>query len=647
MLSAVKRFSMLGLAVIMVITAFWTYSTPVSAEALDSVSFAYVETYEIKTKEKINTDDAYINAERWGHVSPISDLIETNGCYTVVFSDTQNVYIKRFKHDMTLEDTLTIKKLYPLFGGIINDSNNYYIAWGQNDDKGNGGIATVAISKYDHMGNLSKTTEYVTDTRDTGTWNEYLTYKGGWATRYPFDAGNCAMTLQNGVLVCFIGREMYNGHQSSAVYAVNTADLSKNYDYFTYSSHSFNQRVISLSDGGVLFCDHGDAYPRAFKLSKSDNEEYESFHFVDPAGCCNNDTYAELGGICELESGYVLVGSSIKGEDKSAKKQLFMQVINKGLTHTISSGKSRTIKVNSHNLTDTGIIWLTDYTDASARNINVCKTSPDCFIIMWEKHDSTGYIESFYTILNEKDAVIKPTTSLGTRVNGSEELKYKNGYVFWATANDTNTISVHRMRIDSEIKITYKATNVYKGKSIKPSISVAIDGKQLNKNTDYSSMYSNADSIGIATITVTGKNRYKDWKCSVNYNIVFDKPKLRGRKISNSKLELYWDALPCPYHKEALITKRNNNSLSYTYRSYSHPGEYEIYISTNGGSYVKLSSVDGTKISCTISQLDLNNNTYRFKIRAKINGDKFDYDWNARKWVTSVMYSSYSNVLKA
>lgn len=634
----------------MFIVPIGLYKITASAENLETVSFAYVETYELKTSEKLSTDDAYINAERCGHVSPVSDFIDADGRYSVAYSDSNNVYITRYKPDMTVSDTITIKKQYPLVGGVICDNTGYYyIAWGQNDDKGNGGIPTVAISKHEHNGAHIKTTEYITNTHDTGAWEEYLTYKGKWATRYPFHSGNCSMTIQNGVLICFIGREMYSGHQSSAVYSVNINDLSKNYDYFTYSSHSFNQRVIPLSSGGVLFCDHGDAYPRAFKLSKSKDEEYESFHFVDqPSGKCNNDTYAELGGICEFDTGYVLVGSSVKGSDRGGNKQLFFQLVNKELSRTISSGNNRTVKAGGNNVTDTGVVWLTDYKEASARNINICRINSGSLLVIWEKYESGNFSQSYYTMLDSKGTVINPVSVLGTRVNGSEELKYNDGYVYWATANDSESIFIHRMKLDSNVMIQYKTVHTYKGKPIKPTFSISLDGKTLNKDSDYSLVYKNADVIGETSVKVIGKNKYVNWQCNVTYNISFAKPKLKGRKISNKKIELYWDALSCPYHKEAIVIgSSKSNSLSYTYRSHSHPTEYEVYISTNGGAYEMLSYIEGDKTSCTISKLDLNNNTYRFKIRAKINGDRFDYNWNLRKWITSEIYSDFSNILRA
>lgn len=172
------------------------------------------------------------------------------------------------------------------------------------------------VSKYNSEGKHVKTLKYYTE--------KDALKKGAWDTRYPFDAGNCAIALKGNLLICSYGREMYNGHQSNDVISVNIASMEKVTRFSNYVSHSFNQSLLISKDNEAVFTNHGDAYPRGIEtakewLSDPSDREWEaaeeespavannSFHFYGETG--NNWTGAQLGGIAEVSSGYFLAAA--------------------------------------------------------------------------------------------------------------------------------------------------------------------------------------------------------------------------------------------------------------------------------------------------------------------------------------------------
>ena len=61
----------------------------------------------------------------------------------------------------------------------------------------------------------------------------------------------------------------------------------------------------------------------------------------------------------------------------------------------------------------------------------------------------------------------------------------------------------------AKAKVKAKA-QVYSGKAIKPAVTVTLNGKTLEKGTDYTVKYANNTNIGKATVTVTGIGGYTD-----------------------------------------------------------------------------------------------------------------------------------------
>jgi hypothetical protein len=343
-----------------------------------------------------------------------------------------------------------------LLGSVACDSSgNYYVVWGKSDTAGNGNVDTMAISKFKKNGTHIKTVSYFTDTSSN---KNFL-----WETRIPFDAGNCSVVINKGVLVCAYAREMYSGHQSSGVIAVNIYSMTKNKNYDLYISHSFDQRVIKSRYGGVYFADHGDAYSRGFCLRYNPignsgnpaNIDNLPFHFYGQVG--ENYTNAELGGICEMSTGLIFVGASAKSMNSSYRdenKSLFMQLIDKN--QKLVGAEEREGTCGGESATDTGIKWLSSTSSGNCvMNPQVVATTDNRLIVMWENFKNRSitndpnytFSNSYYMIVAADGTVMQSATPMNRiRLNACEEPLYANGYVCWTTASGKTAV-VHRLKV--------------------------------------------------------------------------------------------------------------------------------------------------------------------------------------------------------
>lgn len=156
-------------------------------------------------------------------------------------------------------------------------------------------------------------------------------------------------------------------------------------------------------------------------------------------------------------------------------------------------------------------------------------------------------------------------------------------------------------------KITNKA---YTGKAIKPAVTIKDGDKKLTSGTDYTVSYKNNTKIGTATITVTGKGNYTGKK-TLTFQIAPKKTTLSIKENSAQKATLTW--------------KKSTGATG-----------YQIYCSTNGGSYKKLATVKSAdSVSRVVSNLNTDDNYYRFMVRP--------YTKSGSKTI----YGSWSNVVTA
>lgn len=272
----------------------------------------------------ITVDDesasSYYNPVDWVFYADCPEVVgffDYKGMYNVVYTELndswelEGIVIQRYDAKMKLNSKIRIPLVNKMFGNITtDDAGNYYVVWGQSDSNSEDCVV-ITVCKYDYSGKLKGKCEITG--YDAGG-DDY------WGTRIPFDAGNCSLAINNGILACNYAREMYSGHQSNYVFYVDCGTMKRimpDFDIVPYVSHSFDQRTIPTSDGGFVMLNHGDAYYRGFSISKigSDLKAYEnffSFHFREGSNRSHgyNETYAQLGGIAETDNAYVFCGSS-------------------------------------------------------------------------------------------------------------------------------------------------------------------------------------------------------------------------------------------------------------------------------------------------------------------------------------------------
>lgn len=417
------------------------------------------ETISVKTNVATTLNTTDLGWQNWSHVSPISEFKDEKGNYCFGYVKGSYYYIKKYNSKLKLTGSIKVKKKYPLFGSIACDADGYYyIVWGKNDTAGKTGVDTIAVSKYSAKGKHVKTTKFIT------TDSPLLSTP--YITRYPFDAGNCVIAIKGHTLVCSMGREMYNGHQSNCIVSVNTATMGKLEHLSNYASHSFNQSLLATQSGEIVYVNHGDAYPRGIEVEKQSLEEQTEwtpdvstvpFHFYGEIG--NNYTGAQLGGIAEVSSGYMLAAAAPKSLNSKANSQtrnVFVQLLDKSTLTSRLNASTRKGTSGSESVTDKGIKWLTNYSaNYTASAVSIVATDDDRVVVMWEKLNKNNvFLNSYYMILASNGQVLQKATSLRyRRLNVYEDPVYRNGYIYWTSASGTaKNTTTYRMKI-SKLKV--------------------------------------------------------------------------------------------------------------------------------------------------------------------------------------------------
>lgn len=610
-------------ALLAIVTALTCFTLP--AAAADKPVTALLDKGEIALKSRLFTDSYIRNTN---NVSPISDFVDNLGRYTIAYTDDKYVYISHISDKLAIADTIKIKNPMPLIGGVTcDDSGNFYIACGQDDKDKKGNIATVSIAKYSSDG------KYIASC-------DYVPAAGDWDTRYPFGSGNCAMAFQGDLLVCSYARKMYSGHQSSNALKVNTKTMEL-VSLGATGGHSFNQSVIALSDGRFAIADHSDGHPRGFQITVlRESEMTESltghydkgfvpFHFSlsgDTNDMFNvNYTNSRLTGIAEVDTGIALVGSSGDYE-KETPQQMFLQIIDPDTGNSVLNGAKRSGNSSTYggNYTDTGIIWLTNYTDGSEVKASaMAALDSSRVLVMWERWKDKKFVNSYYSIISSKGKVLKEAIPMQhARINGAEELKVIGNKAYWTFADCIiyNTATIYRLDtsttgtdIMKEADISFSLTKgiVYTGKAQKPAVTVKYDGKTLKNGTDYTVSYKNNTKPGQASVTVKGKGKYSGSQ-TVNFIIAPQEVQnLTAKRKTNSKNTISWS--------------KDKNVTGYEIRIIK-------YEKDKNGNYIKTKTVTKTTSKNTYTHIAGSKSGVIFKYSVcpfvKVDGKKIDGYWS-------------------
>ncbi len=439
------------------------FATALSAAATENT--ARIPTRFYQKEIAIDADLSTKISQSFAASTPaIVSFTDYKGAFNVAYYVDQILHIDRYDSKLNLFSSLNLEQDHLLFGNIICDEQGYYyVCMGCCPTEKQDPVITLI--KYDYNGNLIAQIEFNGEALAPHSPADY------WGTKYPFDAGTCALALNNGILACNFAREMYSGHQSNMVFYADTQTMQRVSGQGTYCSHSFDQDCIATSDGGFLMANHGDAYPRSFVVTKVNSDrtrsyDIDTFHFREGTNRDHgyNETYTQLGGLAETENAYILCAASERtlSLDTAPTKEmycsyseardLFVQILKKdyygydaneayyvaGETRTATGKRPQTAETDfflSAGTTDYGVIWLTDYEDTFfAASPKILIIEDNRLLIMWEKRECETYVlsETFYMILNEDGTVEKEATSIGRiSLPANADLVYSNNTVYW------------------------------------------------------------------------------------------------------------------------------------------------------------------------------------------------------------------------
>ena len=548
-----KRFISIFILTIIIIQSLSTILNQVVAVTnTSSEKVAKMDFFD--TTAKINIDENTSNITAWdrGGRGQETTILDHNGNFNFIYYDDDNVYIQRLNSNMTVKDTLTIAKKYPEYGTtIMDDSGNYYIAWGQHDfEDGDTGTITFSIAKYNNSGTFIKSYD-VCDSSTLG------------ATQIIFDLGACNMDIsKNGILAYNYGKQMKNGHQcnDTGYVDINTMEAPDKYKSFPYTSHSMYTDVIALSTGEFVFMQQGDAYSRGYNLTLISedpddghwlNHSIVPFQFREGAdeGYGYNYTFANYGGMEELDTGVALIAGSeetlsldpAEKRNNNESRNVFVQIIKKsgfdgpetadsfvtvgerasvGTQHTSSGSTQYFLQQGTK---DYGVKWLTNYSgDYSAKNVKTVKVDNDRIAIFWTKSTISKSVsendEVYYMVIDNKGNTVQEATLLEMgSLPGYEKPIYKDGYVYFSNTDGTNNIRTYRVKL-YETEDKTEITLPYTSKTIELPIIFDIgatvnNGKQLEYSSSNPSVIeitsdgtATTKKNGTATITVSVKN---------------------------------------------------------------------------------------------------------------------------------------------
>jgi hypothetical protein len=277
--------------------------------------------------------------------------------------------------------------------------------------------------------------------------------------RIPFDAGTCRLELSGSMLAVYFAREMFNGHQASYGFvldkatfdrvdrgAATNAELVGANTQMPYVSHSFNQFIVPI-DGGFVFADHGDAYPRSFTFAEfrpgANTKRLHAFKFPGSTGA--NATYAEMGGLAKTQAGYIFAATY--GQNVNTPRNLFVLTVNGNFS---SCGAP---------------VYITKYTreNGHAGHAKIAEIDSGRYLLLWELFSfstqpanrivstPTGYLSTFMTIIDERGELVSDIRELGgIRLSMNDVLRYnrRNGKVYWAINDSGKSITVFSMAVD-------------------------------------------------------------------------------------------------------------------------------------------------------------------------------------------------------
>ena len=314
----------------------------------------------------------------WGIESYIYD--NGDGTFCVVDVYDGKVYIDTYdKTTLAFKKFNCVNFLLEKFGGFYCGEKYNYIVYGRDNPTLNKDVTTYALVKYDKQ-----------------TWQiKGITELKNNDTGVPCNNGVVRMAEYGDNLYIRTSHKMYNGHQSSASFVVNTATMEGQYyrQDSTYVSHSFNQYIKTDGDD-LVFVDHGDAAPRSVILRSLTNGAktgdftgltVDANLFDIPGDSGANCTGVTVGGFEMSDTNYLSVINAIDHSKVSLYTNFQMIGLDKDERDVVvlvsAKGNADDDKVKQ--------IYLTDYVDKGKCGSTpyLVKIDGGLFMVLWQEFE--------------------------------------------------------------------------------------------------------------------------------------------------------------------------------------------------------------------------------------------------------------------
>ncbi|NLU27733.1 MAG: S-layer homology domain-containing protein [Hungateiclostridium thermocellum] len=297
----------------------------------------------------------------------------------------QKVWIYRYNRNFEMIDKkeLGTPEGFNIWGGFhVGSDNHFYIAVGRGNPEASETKTVIKILRYDRNWN------------HVGTANISGKQRSSGGIAWPFNAGNCSMLVDDGVLYIHTSRIMafdqYAGHQANITYCFDTETMNEISDFsgVSYVSHSFQQ--LLASDGEyIYFLDHGDAYPRSIRLSiyskALKSKTLDLFDFMGVEG--NNYTGATVGAMEAGKDCVLIAGSSEPHYNAVQGKTGFGSDFMRNIyLITVSDGGS-----------SSQFRWITNFDpngNTSVESPRMVKINDDCFVLLYNIVEENNWNET-------------------------------------------------------------------------------------------------------------------------------------------------------------------------------------------------------------------------------------------------------------
>lgn len=281
--------------------------------------------------------------------------------------------------------TKTVAKELPIFGGAYLGESYNYIIFGEDNPDEIASKIVYSIVKYDK--NWNKITSLSVNAKDS-------------YTQYPFHAGTCSISEENGELVIHTARLRLTSsdglnHQSQITFVIdsNSMTLKDSNPLATFQknhvSHSFQQFVL-FNDNGHVLLDVGDAYPRAIVIHEMISGVYKEteLYEIPMIGEENyNNTGIKVGSFVESSDNLLISHSRCDAYIGSTYRNPMVLIYNK----------------NSKKVTEF------TYSDCISRGRTtsepyLVETAINKFMLLWEEYDvSSGTSYGVFSLLIDQN----------------------------------------------------------------------------------------------------------------------------------------------------------------------------------------------------------------------------------------------------